>query len=396
MPPSSENTKRVALAFPVAVPWMALCMQGIVDYARQHGGWNLLTSPSTFTGTHELALTADCLHGWSGDGVIAAISDHDEARSAERLDIPVVNLAATVHDLPFPRVMVDHYAIGRMAAEHLLQRGFQSLGVYGFEGPWYSAERQRGFEERAAEAGIPCEVLLQPTPTDTKMSWQERFAFLDTWLTSLTIPIGIFAVHDYRARILIDECNSLGLKVPQDVAVIGTDNDTTVCEHCHPALSSVARNPWENGYQAAAMLDVLMGGKTLERTEIVLPPEGVVQRGSTDTVAVLDPHVRTVVYFMRAHFQEPLDMDRLSELVPISRRLLEKRFLESLECTLHEYLCRLRVEQAQKLLLDPRRMKIHTVAKACGFSNQDHMRLVFLRIVGMTPKVYRDTAGKGI
>ena len=393
--PLHQEHKRVALAFPAAVPWMAICMQGIIDYSRRHGGWNLLTSPPTLTGTHEVTLTASSLRGWPGDGIIAAISDHAEAQAAEQLNIPIVNLASTVHDLPFPRMMVDHYAIGRLAAEHLLQRGFINLGFYGFKGPWYVAERQRGFQDRATEAGVECEVLQQPMQADVELSWQERLELLTAWLKRLTMPVGIFAVHDYRARILIDQCNSLGLRVPQDVAVIGTDNDTIVCEHCQPTLSSVARNPWENGYQAAAMLDRLMKGEPLEQTEVTLPPEGVVQRGSTDTVAIDDPHVRTVVSFMRNHFQEPLDIAHLAAQVPISRRLLEKRFRKLLDCTPHTYLCRLRTDQAKQLLATSPRMKIHSIAKACGFSSQDHMRLVFLRTIGLTPKAYRDSTDKG-
>ena len=391
---NSNNTKHVALAFPVAVPWLALCMQGIINYSQRHGSWNLLTSPPTSTGTHETALTAESLIGWPGDGIIAAISDQSEAHYAKQLGIPIVNLAATIPNLPFPRVVVDHYKVGRVAADHLLQRGFQNLGFYGFHDPWYAQERLRGFRDRVAEAGLDCAVLEQPTHEAAILPWQERYALLNQWLKTLKLPVGIFAVHDYHARILIDQCNMLGLKVPLDVAVVGTDNDTIVCEHCQPTLSSVARNPLENGYKAAALLDQLMAGRTPAKREIFLPPEGVIERGSTDTIVVDDPHVRTVVYYMRDHFQEMLDVEQLSAQVPISRRLLEKRFRQALDCTPHTYLCRLRVDAAKKLLISSPRTKIHSIAKACGFSNQDHMRLVFLRILGMTPKEYRGSEGK--
>lgn len=385
----SRSTKQVALAFPVAVPWMALCMRGIIDYAQQHGGWNLLASPPTLIGAQEITLTTACLKGWPGDGVIAFINDRQEANDSRRLDIPLVSLGGVLRDPRLPRVMVDNYAIGRLAADHLLQCGFRRLGFYGFRGPWYTAERRRGFTDRAAEAGIRCATLEQPVPSKARSSWQQRLAPLDRWLETLKPPLGIFAVHDYRARILVEECLRLGLDVPHEVAVIGVDNDTTVCDYCQPTLSSVSRNAWRHGYEAAALLDQLMAGNSPRTLEIVVPPDGVVARGSTDTIAVDDPHVRTAVHFMRDHLEEPLGVEQLLSRVSISRRLLEKRFQQFLQCTPHAYLCRLRVEKAKRLLASSKSLKIHSIAKACGFASQDRMRLVFLRLLGVTPQEYR-------
>lgn len=124
--------RRVALAFPVSVPWMALCLQGIADYARQHGAWTLLTSPPTLGGAEEQTLTLRALRDWPGHGVIASVTDPAEARCARRLPIPVVNLSAALAECGLPRVMVDHVALGRLGAEHLLARGLRRLAFYGF------------------------------------------------------------------------------------------------------------------------------------------------------------------------------------------------------------------------------------------------------------------------
>ncbi|MBN2580914.1 MAG: substrate-binding domain-containing protein [Pirellulales bacterium] len=386
---SAPKHKQVALAFPVGVPWLALCMRGIAEYAQEHGGWNFLSSLVTLIGAKEFSITVSGLRGWPGDGVIAFINDLAEARAAKRLGIPVVALSGMIGNVELPRVMVDHYAIGRLGAEHLLQCGFRRLGFYGIRGPWYSRQRCRGFRDRAAEAGVPCSVFDQLPATDSRMSWQKRVAPVDQWLQTLKPPVGIMAVHDFRARILLEECNRLGLDVPHQVALIGADNDPTICENCQPTLSSVMRNAWQIGYAAAALLDKLISGKTPRQTEIVFPPEGVAQRRSTDTIAVDDPQVSAAVHLMHDHLAEVVGIESILAQVPVSRRFLEKRFQNLFGCTPYQYLCRLRIERAKQLLRNGERIKLRSLAKTCGFTNSDHMRLVFHRTTGLTPGEYR-------
>jgi LacI family transcriptional regulator len=387
--PTNMKPKQVALAFPIAVPWLAQCMRGIVEYSQEHGNWNFLTSLSTLIGAKEFSISVAGLKGWPGDGVIAFINDREEVRDAQRLGIPVVGLSGMLQENSLPRVMVDHYAIGRFAAEHLLQCGFRRLGYYGIRGPWYSQERGRGFRDRAAEAGVPCDVFEQAPATNSRLSWHKRLAPVDKWLRSLKPPVGIFAVHDFRARILLEDCIRLGLNVPHDVALIGADNDPTICENCQPTLSSVARNAQRIGYEAAALLDQLMAGKKPRQTELVFPPEGVVHRRSTDTIAVDDPHVSAAVHFMHDHLAEVSGIEYILAQVPISRRFLEQRFQEIFGCTPYHYLTQLRIEKAKQLLEGGERLKMRSLAKICGFTNSDHLRLVFYRATGMRPIEYR-------
>ena len=236
-----QQVRRVAVAYPVAVPWMALFVRGVADYAARHGDWTLMTSPPTLTGAEEFAQSVYSLRGWSGDGLFAAIGSTTEARAARRLGMPVVNISGAMRHAGLPRVMIDHYAIGRMAAEHLLERGFRNLAYYGVKGLWYSQQRCRGFVERAEQAGARCEAFDAVSPASSRVSWQRQVAPLVQWLQSLKHPMGLLAAHDYRARVVMDECLQLGLRVPHDVAILGIDNDPTVCEFCRPTLSSVSR-----------------------------------------------------------------------------------------------------------------------------------------------------------
>jgi LacI family transcriptional regulator len=384
-----RRVPHVAIAYPVAVPWMALFVRGVVEYADRHGGWDLTTSPPTITGSDEFAITIENLKGWPGDGVIAAVGNRREARAARRLGVPVVNLAATTQDVGLPRVMVDHYSMGRLAAEHLLERGLRRLAYCGIEGRWYSQLRCQGFAARARQAGLTCDVFQSSPQANRRQNWQQRVAPLAGWLKTLKPPVGVLAVHDYRARTLVDECRHLGLRIPHDVAVVGLDNDPTVCEYCQPTLTSVSRNAWRVGYEAAAMLDVLMSGRTPPLTEVLIAPDGVAARQSTDTVAIDDPHVADAVHFIHEHLGQTFGVAQVVQAVRISRRELEARFHRAVEATPYDYICRARVERAKRLLEAHDPVKLRTVAAACGFSGVERMRLVFLRTTGTTPAEYR-------
>jgi len=385
----TRHLPHVAIAYPVAVPWMALFVRGVADYADRHGGWNFTTSPPTLVGSDELALGIESLQGWPGDGVIASIGSHREAQLARRLGLPVVNLAATLQNVGLPRVMVDHYAMGRLAAEHLLDRGLRRLAYCGLEGRWYSQLRCEGFTRRAEQAGVPCDVFQAPPPAGRRQNWQDRMAPLVGWLEALRRPVGLLAVHDYRARIIVDECRRRGLRIPHDIAVMGLDNDPTICEFCRPTLTSVARNAWRVGYEAAALLDRLMSGRSAPPYDILIPPDGVVTRQSTDTVAVEDPHVADAVHFIHDHAQEPFGVAQVVAACRISRRELENRFKHLLGRTPYDYICQVRVDRAKRLLEGPQRTKLQHVAAACGFASVERLRLVFLRVTGQSPQEYR-------
>jgi LacI family transcriptional regulator len=201
--------------------------------------------------------------------------------------------------------------------------------------------------------------------------------------------VGLLAVQDYRARAVLDEAQRLNLRIPHDLAVIGIDDDPTICEFCRPTLSSVSRNSYRLGYETAAMLDLLMEGRTPPPGDILVPSDGVVARRSTDTIAVEDAHVAAAVHFIHDHPGESFNVDQVVHATTISRRLLEIRFRRVLGCTPYDYICRKRMEHAKQLMTAPERLKLHKVANLCGFSSLDQMRLVFKRMTGLSPLEYR-------
>ena len=385
---STRTRRHVAIAYPLAVPHMTVFLRGVMDYAQRHGGWSLTTSPPSLTGAGEETLTLHGLRGWPGHGVMAALLNHADIRLARRLRLPVLNMASTFRDTGIPRVRPDHYAMGRLAAEHLLERGLRRLAYYGVHGRWFSEERCRGLVECAEQAGATCDVLEVPEHSGPWANWQKRTGLLVRWLKQLRPPIGLLAVQDYRARAVIEECDRLGLRIPHDVAVIGMEDDPTLCEFCRPTLSSVSRDSWRMGVESAEMLDRLMDGLPT-RLDVAIPPVGVVARQSTDTIAVEDPQLAAAVHFIHDHLGKPFGIDRVVQAASISRRQLEARFHRVLGCTPYDYLSRKRIERAKQILSASGRTKLHNVSMACGFPSVERMRLVFKRLTGMTPLEYR-------
>jgi LacI family transcriptional regulator len=375
------RNKKVALLIPVSRSDVGQNLRGVMDYAAHRGTWTLDMNAET--------LSVEGLADWPGDGALTMLLTPAQVRAAKNLAIPVVNVSGRLPPGGVPRVMADQEALGRLAAEHFLERGFRQTAYFGQQGVWYSQQRQHGFVERIKQAGGECSVLEGPRSFDRRHPWHRWMAPLEEWLKTLTLPLGLMAVHDQRARMVLDACLHLGLRVPEDLAIIGVDNSEVACEFSQVPISSVARNNWREGYEAAALLDRLMAGKQPPKHDILIPPEGVVTRRSTDAEAIDNPHVAAAVRLIHEHLGEPFGIEILENRLAVSRRYLYYQFQRCLKCTPHQYVSRARVERAKEMLEGPDKPKLRSIARACGFSNTTRLGLVFNRITGMTLAEYR-------
>ncbi len=380
---SIQRKRRVVLAFPISLAFIERELQGIVEYARRTGGWSLTRVPEI----HSTSL--GWLRHWHGDGAIVLITTAEDAQIARELPFPVVNLAGHLAHPGVPTVMADHKAIGRVAAEHLLDRRFRHFGYYGTRGKWYSHQRRDGFVETARLAGASCAVLQAANLPGTRSRWTDQQAELERWLRGLPTPVGILASNDPRAGMVLDACLAIGRRVPDEVAVVGVDNDPVACEYCAVPLSSVARQDREVGERAAALLDELMRGGRVPAKPILLPPAGVVLRASTDTLAIDDAYVAAAQRYILSHLSKPFGVEHVLEAGKISRRRLEQRFRQCLGKTPYAFISEQRVEQARRLLEQPAPLRLTQIAAACGFTDLRRFRLVFRRLTGTTPAQYR-------
>jgi LacI family transcriptional regulator len=386
MPAKPKRVKHIALAVPLDIVYIERLLPGILEFARQQGGWVFTRVPE------RLSSSIEWLRGWQGDGAFVLTTSREDARIARSLPFPVVNVGGYLLDSRIPTVTVDQQMIGRMGAEHLLARRFRRFGFYGSSDLWYSQQRRAGFQSAIEASGNQCEVLEVPSMLESPRKWSRGRDELAAWLLSLQPPVGIMASWDLRAGMVVEASARVGLRVPEEIAVIGVDNDPVACEFSIPQLSSVSRNDKELGRQAAVLLAQLIEGKRPPTAPILIPPDGVVPRRSTETLAIEDPVVALVVETIRDHLGEVFGVERILSLTSLSRRQLEQRFLKSVGSAPCAFINELRVGRAKQLLTQPNKQSLSKIAAECGFSELRQFRQVFRRLTNASPAEYRRQA----
>lgn len=287
-------------------------------------------------------------------------------------------------------VDVDDLAVGREAADALSQVGFKSLACLG-NGTPYSDLRIQGFEHSVRKSDLP--FFVHTESGFEEMRYSESFhdpgEKMKSWLTELPKPCGIFAVHDPLGRFLSGACSQLGIRVPDDVAIIGANNDPLVCGLTYPMLSSVSI-PWDNFGQfvGSSMQRMIDGGSGWKRTLHLIQPSGVIFRHSANHLAVRDNTLRRALSFMTERIKEPITVSILCDQLRIARRSLERKFKESFNCTPWEMLCQMRVNEAKRLLMETGH-PISRISELCGFNDPERMAVVFKRLTGKPPSRFR-------
>jgi LacI family transcriptional regulator len=274
-----------------------------------------------------------------------------------------------------------------MAAEHLLERKFPHYAFVGVANQVWSDRRQRSFCERIAAAGFQPHIYRPPRRERCNI-WDREQAILADWLKKLPKPLGVMACDDNRGREILEACQAAHILVPEQIAVVGVDNDELLCELSDPTLSSVALNAELGGYRAAALLDKMMRGSVRKSKRLLVEPLHVVARRSSDILAIEDAEVAASLRFIQNHAAAPIGIDDIVEHVQLSRRALEIRFRKALGCTIHSKIEHVRLERAKRLLLESN-LPMPKVAESAGFNTASYFAQVFRRKMGVTPAGYR-------
>lgn len=334
------------------------------------------------------------LNHWMGQGVLTRIEDGAMARALLKLGVPIVDLRRLERGASIPAVHSNEPQVVQMVVSHFRERGFQRFGFCGFPGVDYSDLRSDLLAKELAVYGFTCELYIPPRTAshvytvEYEQEGMESEDCLAQWLEKLPKPIGILACNDVRGQQVLSACRRAGIVVPEQVAVIGVDNDEILCGLSDPPLSSVAPDTRRIGYEAAALLDRLMRGETIEQMDFYIEPLGIVTRRSTDTLVIPHRGAARALSFLRRHFQEPITLKDLTVDLRATLRSVQDVFKAHVGRSLHGELDRLRVHRAKELLHDSG-LKLGAVAAACGFSNPRHFRRTFLRETGQTPQQYR-------
>ncbi|MFP4140599.1 MAG: substrate-binding domain-containing protein [Phycisphaerae bacterium] len=331
-------------------------------------------------------MSAECREWDICDGMLTSSFNDDLIAKARSHDIPVVCISAARNEPSIPRVLADSREIGRMTARYFLQQGFKQFLYVGLSGHWFASERLAGFQEVLAEKNLSCtNAELQ---TGNRIVWQKSIGQLVEPLTQAPKPLAAMGCSDAQAATLVDLCRELDIRVPDDVSVLGVDNELRICEFSRPRISSIDPNFTRVGYLAADLLEKLMAGKDPPAEPILIPPKQLVVRTSSDTLAIDDPVVVEAMRAIRRRASEPIRVDDVVEEVPLSRRPLETRFRRATGRTIAQEIMSAHVGRARELLVTSD-LTVLDVALASGFRSQQHLSQVFRKHLGCSPNGYR-------
>ncbi|HEX4142020.1 MAG TPA: DNA-binding transcriptional regulator [Pirellulales bacterium] len=374
---------RVALLIETSNSYARGLLRGIHRYLRQHRPWTI-DLPEQGRGAPPPLHLAQ----WRGDGIIARIENPRIAAAVRQAGLPTIDVSAARLLPDLPVVETDNEAIVRLAVGHLIAAGFKQFAFCGDDRFAWSRVRRAWFERIVTEAGFPTSSYPRAASRRTP-SWEQDRASLAEWLAGLPKPVGIMACYDQRGWQVLEICRDIGLGVPDQVAVIGVDNDELLCELAQPSLSSVIPDTDQTGYTAAELLGQMMAGRRVAAKEHLIGPLGIAARQSTDLLAGADADVARAVRFIRDHACDGIKVQAVVDELAMSRRVLEHRFRRLLGHTPHDEILRVQIERVSRLLAETD-LPLAVIADRTGFKHAEYMSVAFKRQTGLSPKGFRD------
>ena len=369
---------RIAVHHPPGIAIWDSILKGVFRFARPDLPWLIATNFGTdFLGIEK----------WKPDGAIVQCTNSGDEKFFQELGIPVVNVAREQSKITFPSVQIDDFAVGEMAADYFLDKGFESLACYSLSNRDFMTARMDGFKSRTASKGFDVHVF-----EDDNYSHQQSFAppsnQLKSWLCGLPQPSGVFASTDALGLALTSSCRFADLNVPEQIAVLGVSNNELLCNLAYPSLSSIRLPGEQLGYEAARRLFSMLNGNTEPIDALRLEPIDIVNRQSSDIYCIEDKEVGTALDFIKNNFESPVNVASVVKSVAISRSSLERRFRQLLGRSIHDELIIQRIKKAKRLLVTTRR-PLQSIASETGFSSARHFSTTFKKQTGEQPGSFR-------
>ena len=364
-------------------------LHGIAHYARLHGRWSIYHYERSLNDP-----APQWLAKWKGQGIIARLENPQLIRTIQKLGCPVVDLRG-LHNLPdIPLVETNDKTVVRMALDHLIERGFTRFAYCGFAGANYSDRRLGFLKDFTSDDRYSLEVYESDETarrSDTVATESRGILYegaIARWLSKLPKPIGVIACNDVRGQQVLNAAREHNISVPEDLAVIGVDNDEVLCELSDPPLSSVEPNTFRIGYEAAALLDRMMQGFKPDCHTLFIEPTSVITRASTDVLAMADREVAIAVRYIRQHATDHISVEDVLDQVPLSRSTLERRFFKIIGRSPKAEILRIRLDRARQLLAETD-YALLTIAQMTGFTHAEYLSVVFKQKFNQTPGQFR-------
>lgn len=375
------TNRRVLLLIETSKAYGRSLLDGIGRYAMTHGRWSLYVEERGLADRQPAWLRA-----WRGDGIIARCTTRQMLKVVLSTGLPVVETHSAMIDHDLPLVYPDERAVAQLAVEHFQQRGFERFAFCTIEHERWVDWRREAFEQSLKNNGFECERFAMPRRS---MSWERQRDRLAAWVATLPKPMAILAANDVCGLRLLEACRHIGVHVPEQVAVLGVDNDRTLCRLGDPPLSSIDLNVERIGYEAAALLDRMMRRRTRSRGRpLWIEPANIAARQSTDVLAVDDQLVVDAVRWIRRHATRGITVHDLVAALPTNRRSLEQRFVAALGRTPKQQIMHVRIDRAKSLLAETD-LPVTIISTRMGYASFNYFSTVFKRETGTTPRSYR-------
>lgn len=382
--PSLQNRPTVLLIFLMTLEDSTAILNGISQFERSHRPWAAFLDDEA-----RAEKDPRWLRSKHWDGVISRHTTPALVKSCAELKLPLVDLNDCPAFAGVPKFRPDNVAIGHLGAEHFLERGFHHFGFTGFSNNLWARDRRDGFVEALRLAGQQAEVLEVEWPGNLTPFWDEsQTNVLADWLRGLPRPIAVMACNDLRALQVISAAHAAHLLVPEEVAVLGANNDAVRCDLSYPPLSSVAANPFQTGFIAAECLSRMMEGSPPGHADERIEPVGVITRHSSDVLAINDRNVAAALAYIREHACQGTSVNAVLKHAAASRSQLEKKFRRYLGRSPQSEIRRVQVARIKQLLIDTD-FPLKKIADLTGFEHVEYLSVVFKRFTGEAPGGYR-------
>lgn len=363
------------------------CLRGVADYCRIYGNWQVIHVERTMNEPLPRGI-----RDWKLDGIISRSEMADISREVDALELPTVDLRGSYVPRHGVSLDTDPYVCALQAAEHFCERGLRDIAFCGYGGVDFSDARGNAFREIAAEKGCRAYHFDSPANQFSGISRELSAEGDDTelikWLKTLPTPCGVFACNDVRGRQVLRACAEIGIAVPEQLALVGVDNDSDICDLTIPSMSSIEPDTHRIGFTGATYLAELMNGNRVDEKTFV-KPKGVVVRASSDMVAIADREIAGILNYIGRHACDGLNVEMLCQEFRLSRSSLERRLKKAIGRNAKAEIDRVRIERA-KLLLRETDRKLLAIANHVAYSSAAKFAVAFKRITGKTPGEFRN------
>ena len=361
-------------------------LENVVRYAREVGPWAFYRMPLYFRELYGDEGVVEWAKKWGADAIIAQFSDIDLS-VLNQLNIPIIVQNYKERSSGISNLTGDYFGTGVIAANFFLHKGYKSFAYYGLTDTVWGRERGEGFKKIVSNKGYEVYEFNNRKRVPSE-KWSFDVELVSRWLLSLPKPIALFACDDYYALQITEVCKMYDISIPEEIAVLGVDNDKLLCNISDPQLSSIELDIENGGYEAGKLLHQFIEKKIIAPVDIIIKPVRIVPRASTERFAVSDRHIEQLLQYIDNNYQNPLSVDELTQIIPFSRRVLEKKFKRETGTSVYQYLLDLRIEKFADLLITTDLPLIEAATRS-GFTDYKNISRIFTKAKEMTPLQYR-------